>query len=276
MLNACTIIHDYPRHYSTASEGTAGAIRGFQKDILKAGDPTKRPMPGKPVTIHCTGYGKNGDLRQKFWSTRDIGQKPVTFPIGIGEVIRVWDEGVISMAVGEVARITCGSEYGYGAEGFPLWGIKPYSALQFEIELLDASSSNGSADGSIGRNVSGARNGSAGGGDGSSSAPFFGGARNGAASGTKGGAGALNGSAGAAGVGSGGGGTIFDNSTFSSARVFSVSHRVPGPMGLQMMPITISYPSDTSAGTMPSVVIACLITVSRHAIHLWLCYSPFV
>jgi len=37
------------------------------------------------VTVHCTGYGKNRDLTQKFWSTKDPGQEPFTFAVGLGQ-----------------------------------------------------------------------------------------------------------------------------------------------------------------------------------------------
>ena len=78
----------------------------------------------------------------------------------------------------------------------------------------------------------------------------------------------------AGGIGSGsGGGSNFDNDTFSSARVFSVSHRVPGPMGLQMMPITMSCDSEGTSGVMPSVMIACLITVNDYVVQLWFSLS---
>ena len=39
---------------------------GFEKTILQAGDGPK-PVPGNTVTVHCTGYGKNGDLNVPFW-----------------------------------------------------------------------------------------------------------------------------------------------------------------------------------------------------------------
>ena len=38
--------------------------------------------------------------------------------------------------VGEIARIKCTPDYGYGAGGFPAWGIMPNSELLFEIEVL--------------------------------------------------------------------------------------------------------------------------------------------
>lgn len=45
-----------------------------------------QPVAGQTVTVECTGYGKNGDLSQKFWSTNDPGQQPFTFQIGRGKV----------------------------------------------------------------------------------------------------------------------------------------------------------------------------------------------
>lgn len=94
------------------------------------------PKKGQMVTVHCTGYGKNRDLSQKFWSTKDAGQAPFSYYIGLGQVIKGWDEGVMGMGVGEVARLTCSPEYGYGAGGFESWGIMPDSTLCFEIEVL--------------------------------------------------------------------------------------------------------------------------------------------
>ena len=64
--------------------------------ITKEGNGLK-PTRGENVTVHCTGLGKNGDLTQKFWSTKDPGQTPFTFKIGMGQVIKGWDEGVMTM-----------------------------------------------------------------------------------------------------------------------------------------------------------------------------------
>ncbi|PRQ31680.1 putative peptidylprolyl isomerase [Rosa chinensis] len=108
---------------------------GVEKQVLKAGTGPKL-VAGQNVTVHCTGYGKDGDLNQKFWSTKDPGQQPFTFKIGQGNVIKGWDEGVLGMQVGEVARLRCSPDYAYGASGFPAWGIQPNSVLDFEIEVL--------------------------------------------------------------------------------------------------------------------------------------------
>ncbi|KAL3681489.1 hypothetical protein R1sor_024445 [Riccia sorocarpa] len=106
---------------------------GFEKQILQPGSgPT--PRPGQFVTVHCTGFGKHRDLSKKFWSTKDQGQQPFKFQIGKKAVILGWDEGVLGMQLGEVARLTCSPDYAYGASGFPAWGIEPNSVLVFEIE----------------------------------------------------------------------------------------------------------------------------------------------
>ncbi|EMS58333.1 Peptidyl-prolyl isomerase FKBP12 [Triticum urartu] len=110
---------------------------GFEKEILKAGTGPK-PVKGQKVTVHCTGYGKDGDLSKKFWSTKDPGQQPFSFNIGLGSVIKGWDEGVMGMQLGEGARLTCTPDYAYGEGGFPAWGIQPNSVLIFEIEVLSA------------------------------------------------------------------------------------------------------------------------------------------
>lgn len=108
---------------------------GVTKEVLREGNGSK-PSKGQEVTVHCTGYGKNRDLTQKFWSTKDPGQSVFKFSVGRGQVIKGWDEGVIGMSQGEIARLTCSHDYAYGSGGFPAWGIMPNSTLVFEIELL--------------------------------------------------------------------------------------------------------------------------------------------
>ena len=55
----------------------------------------------------------------------------------MGQVIKGWDEGVLSMQLKEKATLKCTPDYGYGAGGFPAWGIAPNSTLIFEIEVLN-------------------------------------------------------------------------------------------------------------------------------------------
>ncbi|GMF28300.1 unnamed protein product [Phytophthora lilii] len=117
---------------------------GVTKEILATGNgPT--PTTGASVTVHCTGFGKDRDLQQKFWSTKDPGQTPFTFKVGLGQVIKGWDEGVLGMKLGETARLTCTPDYAYGAGGFPTWGypfqLQPTTASSFMSMLLSNISS---------------------------------------------------------------------------------------------------------------------------------------
>lgn len=69
----------------------------FTKEIVTdAASGAAGPQKGDNVSVHCTGYGKNGDLSQKFWSTKDTNE-PFQFRIGLGSVIKGWDEGVMTM-----------------------------------------------------------------------------------------------------------------------------------------------------------------------------------
>jgi FKBP-type peptidyl-prolyl cis-trans isomerase 2 len=69
-------------------------------------------------------------------ATKDSGQEPFSFKVGMGKVIKGWDESVIDMSQGEISKIHCTPDYAYGAGGFPAWGIMPNSELIFEIEVL--------------------------------------------------------------------------------------------------------------------------------------------
>jgi len=108
---------------------------GWTKDILTQGTgPT--PKKGQTVVTHCTGYVElPGQPLKKFWSTRDT-DSPFSFQIGLGKVIRGWDEGMMTMKVGEKANVHMSSDYGYGEAGFPAWGIPKSAPLMFEVEVL--------------------------------------------------------------------------------------------------------------------------------------------
>jgi FK506-binding protein 1 len=72
---------------------------------------------------------------QKFDSSIDKG-RPFVFEIGIGRVIRGWDEGVMTMSVGEKAMLHITSDYGYGTRGAGHGVIPPNADLNFEVQLL--------------------------------------------------------------------------------------------------------------------------------------------
>lgn len=61
---------------------------------------------------------------------------PFTYSSGTGGVIKGWDDGVATMALGERAKITIPWKYGYGDGGHPGFSIPPKADLLFEIEVL--------------------------------------------------------------------------------------------------------------------------------------------
>lgn len=90
------------------------------------------PVRGKNVTIHYVGtLASNG---QKFDSSRDRGN-PFTFIIGVGQVIKGFDEGVGSMKVGGKRLIKVPAKLGYGSRGAGNV-IPPDAEIHFEVELL--------------------------------------------------------------------------------------------------------------------------------------------
>ncbi|ORY02975.1 FK506-binding protein 1 [Basidiobolus meristosporus CBS 931.73] len=104
---------------------------GVTREVIKAGDGQTFPKKGDQVTIHYVGTLESG---KKFDSSRDRG-KPFSCRIGVGQVIRGWEEGVPQMSVGEVSKLTITGDYAYGDRGFPGL-IPPNATLIFEVELL--------------------------------------------------------------------------------------------------------------------------------------------
>jgi peptidylprolyl isomerase len=89
------------------------------------------PQRGQIVTVNYTGTLENGT---KFDSSYDSG-RPADFAIGVGRVIKGWDEGLMSMKVGGKRKLMVPSRLGYGPAGNPP-RIPPNANLIFEVELL--------------------------------------------------------------------------------------------------------------------------------------------
>ena len=99
--------------------------------ISQEGDGKSFPTKGQKVEVHYTGTLADGT---KFDSSRDRDSK-FSFTLGVGQVIKCWDEGVAQMSIGERAELTCSPDFAYGASG--AGGVIPPNAeLKFDVELV--------------------------------------------------------------------------------------------------------------------------------------------
>ena len=93
------------------------------------------PATGQTCVMHYTGWlYVNGAKGKKFDSSVDRG-RPFEFSIGVGQVIKGWDEGVATMKVGGKRTLIIPSELGYGSRGAG-GAIPPNATLIFDVELL--------------------------------------------------------------------------------------------------------------------------------------------
>ncbi|GAA5896413.1 hypothetical protein JCM6882_001007 [Rhodosporidiobolus microsporus] len=105
---------------------------GVTVESISPGDGKTYPKKGDTVTMHYVGTLQSNGA--KFDSSRDRNQAFQT-AIGVGRVIKGWDEGVPQLSLGEKARLICPPGDAYGAGGYPPV-IPPNSTLIFEVELL--------------------------------------------------------------------------------------------------------------------------------------------
>lgn len=105
---------------------------GVTKTTVSEGDGKTFPKAGDKLKMHYTGTLKSDG--SKFDSSRDRG-KLFEFTIGVGQVIKGWDQGVIKMSLGERATLDITADFGYGAQGAG-GAIPPNADLVFDVELV--------------------------------------------------------------------------------------------------------------------------------------------
>ncbi|MCL4112461.1 UNVERIFIED_CONTAM: hypothetical protein GTU68_046987 [Idotea baltica] len=104
---------------------------GLRYQILQDGQGAKAEK-GKTVSVHYKGQLADGTVFDSSYKRKE----PIEFPLGMGQVIPGWDEGVQLLKIGDKARFVIPSNLAYGAQGAG-GVIPPNATLVFDVELMD-------------------------------------------------------------------------------------------------------------------------------------------
>ncbi len=127
LTNSSALAQTQGSQMTTTSSGLQ-----FEDTVVGSG---AAPAAGQTCIMHYTGWlYQDGKKGAKFDSSVDRGQ-PFEFPLGMGRVIKGWDEGVASMKIGGKRTLIIPPALGYGARGAGSV-IPPNATLLFEVELL--------------------------------------------------------------------------------------------------------------------------------------------
>ncbi len=103
---------------------------GLRYKIIQKGDGAKAES-GKGVSVHYEGSLLDGQVFDSSYKRND----PISFQLGVGQVIPGWDEGIGLLQVGDKARFVIPSELAYGSAGAG-GVIPPNATLIFDVELM--------------------------------------------------------------------------------------------------------------------------------------------
>ena len=104
---------------------------GLRYQIIQKGSGVKA-QKGKQVSVHYKGQLSDGTVFDSSYKRKE----PINFPVGVGQVIAGWDEGIQLLQVGDKARFVIPSHLGYGSRGAG-GVIPPDATLIFDVELVN-------------------------------------------------------------------------------------------------------------------------------------------
>ena len=113
------------------SEGFNETESGLRYKIIQNGEGSK-PEKGQTVAVHYKGMFSDGGV---FDDSYKRGA-PIEFPLGQGNVIPGWDEGIMLLNKGDKARFVIPSHLAYGEAGAG-GVIPPNATLVFDVELME-------------------------------------------------------------------------------------------------------------------------------------------
>jgi peptidylprolyl isomerase len=99
---------------------------------VKEGD-GREAAAGDTVSAHYVGVAHSSG--EEFDASWNRGE-PLDFRLGVGQVIRGWDEGIVGMKVGGRRKLTIPAALGYGDRGAGA-AIMPGESLIFVVDLVD-------------------------------------------------------------------------------------------------------------------------------------------
>ena len=107
----------------------------FSVTELRAGTGPEA-VAGKGVTVQYAGwlYDPNQPNHKGSLFDTSVNRQPYSFVLGVGAVIRGWDQGLVGLKVGGVRQLVIPPDLAYGAAGNG--PIPPNATLLFEVELL--------------------------------------------------------------------------------------------------------------------------------------------
>ena len=123
--NELKMLKDLSKGFSKTS---SGLLYKFEKE-----NNSHKPSNGNKVKVHYKGMLLDGTVFDSSFKRN----QPIEFTLGVGQVIKGWDEGISLLGIGDKASFIIPSHLAYGSSGAG-GVIPPNATLVFEVELISA------------------------------------------------------------------------------------------------------------------------------------------